>query len=127
MINFILSWGLIFLSAICDVSTMIFVKKRYIQIGNFPLDSLPAFFKYLVHFFSSPLSIIFLCLFFASPFLWFIALNRINLSIGYPVSIGIRLILVFLSSYLLLGEGLNFQKILALFLIFFSLYLFYRS
>ncbi len=126
MINFLLSWGLIFISSICDVLTMIFIKKRYIQIGNLQLSSFTSFLKWLINFFNSPLSIFFLALFFTAPVLWFIALNKINLSIGYPVGIGFRLILVVIFSYLFLGEVINFQKALALVLLFFSLYLLYR-
>lgn len=126
MMNFVLSWGILFISAACDVLTMLFVKKRYVQIGQLKMNSWASFTKWLINFVNSPLSIIFMILFFTAPLLWFIALNKINLSIGYPVSIGLRLILVVILSYLFLGEAINFQKVLALVLLFFSLYLLYR-
>jgi multidrug transporter EmrE-like cation transporter len=127
MKSFIFSWGIIFLSALCDSYAAYVVKFKFNELGKFSFNSFASFSEYFLKFFGSPLLISGIVAFAFAPALWFIALNRIDLSVGYPVLVVFHLIFVMLTGQFLLGESINIYKIIGTILILLSLFFFYKS
>lgn len=124
---FLLSWGLVILSAMCD-SYAAFVVK--LKLNEFSLGH-PASLKLIATFIGkilfSPLLISAVITFASAPFLWFLGLSRLELSSAYPVNVTMHLILIFLVSTFFLGELITIKKIAGSFLLLISLYLFFKA
>jgi multidrug transporter EmrE-like cation transporter len=121
------SWGLIFLSALLDSYAAFIVKTQFNRLGKLDYHSWKGFTQYLLGFVESPLLITALIAFISAPGLWFLALNRIDLSVGYPILVGFHLLFILIFGIVFLHEGLDWYKITGTILIFVSLYFFYRS
>jgi multidrug transporter EmrE-like cation transporter len=127
MKDFFLSWGLIFLSALFDSYAAFIVKTQFIKLGKIDFSSFKSVLKYLYVFFQNPILFTAIITFFAAPALWFIALNRIDLSVGYPVLVGFHLVFVLIFGIVFLSEGMTVNKAIGCFLILLSLYFFYKK
>ena len=127
MKQFIFSWGMIFLSALLDSYAAYIVKYKFNEMGKIDFSSFKAVFDYLWKFIQSPLLLTGVLAFICAPGIWFIALNRVDLSVGYPVLVVFHLIFVFLSGVFLLGEDMNPNKLIGTALILASLFFFYRQ
>jgi multidrug transporter EmrE-like cation transporter len=127
MKDLIFSWGLIFLSALCDSYAAFIVKTQFNKLGKIDFSSFKSVLKYLYIFFQNPILFTALLTFFAAPALWFVALNRIDLSVGYPVLVGFHLVFVLVFGILFLGEGMTVNKAIGCVLILLSLYFFYKK
>jgi len=55
------------------------------------------------------------------------ALNRIDLSIGYPILVGFHLVFVLLFGVFALNEGMSWNKLIGVLLVGLSLYFFYKK
>lgn len=126
MKDFILSWGLVFLSALFDSYAAFIVKTQFNKLGKIDFSGFDKLIDYMVNFFKNPLLFTALATFIAAPGLWFIALNRLDLSIAYPVLVGFHLIFVLFFGVAFLGEGLTLDKTIGCTLILLSLYFFYK-
>lgn len=124
MLKFWSSWVLVVLSAVCDSYAAYVVKHKFNMQGEMDLSSFAAVRAYLWHFVQSPLLLTAIFTFVAAPALWFIALNRLDLSVAYPVLVALHLVLVMLTGALLLGEDVNGFKIAGTILLLGSLVLF---
>jgi multidrug transporter EmrE-like cation transporter len=125
--NIFSSWGLIVLSALLDSYAAFIVKTQFNRLGKLDYHSWKGIVQYMSNFMQSPLLITALIAFVSAPGLWFLALNRIELSVGYPILVGFHLLFVLIFGVALLHEGLDWNKITGTLLIFASLYFFYRS
>lgn len=123
---FIMSYGLIFLSALCDSYAAFVVKHKFNEMGEIDLSSLAGFFEYMWQFVKSPLLLSAVITFVAAPGLWFLALNKIDLSIGYPILVVFHLLFVLILGVFFLGEAFTLNKIIGSVLIMISLYFFYK-
>lgn len=121
------SWGLIILSALLDSYAAFIVKTQFNRLGKLDYNSWKGFIQYLLSFMQSPVLITALIAFVSAPGLWFLALNRIELSVGYPILVGFHLLFILIFGVVFLHEGLDWNKIIGTLLIFISLYFFYRS
>lgn len=121
------SWGLIILSALLDSYAAFIVKTQFNKLGKLDYSSWQGIITYISSFVQSPLLITALIAFVSAPGLWFLALNRIDLSVGYPILVGFHLLFVLIFGVALLQENLDWNKITGTMLIFMSLYFFYRS
>lgn len=121
-----MTWGLIFLSALFDSYAAFIVKGRFNQLGAFELRSWGAAVSYFQSFFSSPLVWSAAIAFVAAPGLWFFALNRMDLSAGYPALVGFHLLFVFILGVFFLGEAISLNKLIAVFFLFLSLFFLFR-
>jgi multidrug transporter EmrE-like cation transporter len=65
--------------------------------------------------------------FIAAPALWFIALNRLDLSIGYPILVGFHLLFVLIFGTWFLHETMTLNKMIGTVFVFLSLYFFYKN
>jgi len=124
---FFSSWGLIILSALFDSYAAFIVKTKFNQLGPMDFSSFRGFLGYMMTFIKSPLLLTAIIAFVAAPGLWFLALNKMDLSIGYPILVGFHLVFVLIFGVLLLGEGLSTNKIIGLSLVLASLYFFYKN
>jgi len=125
--NFFLSWGLIILSALFDSYAAFVVKWKFNQLGPMDLSSFGSVWAYLAKFVQSPLLMTAVVTFCLAPGLWFLALNRIELSVGYPTLVGFHLVFILIFGLFLLGEPLTMRKATGLFLILVSLYFLFKS
>ena len=112
MKQFFLSWGLIILSAFFDSYAAYVVKKEFNYVGEIDFSSFKAFFLYVFKFVQSPLLLSALVAFVLAPGLWFIALNKIDLTIGYPLLVGFHLVFILLFGFYLLDESMSIYKII---------------
>lgn len=117
MKNFFLSWGLIILSALFDSYAAFIVKLKFNELGPVDFSSGRNFVAYLFEFVKSPVLITAVITFVVAPFLWFLALNRIDLTIGYPGLVGFHLVFIMALGVLFLGEPLTFRKLMGVVLV----------
>ena len=122
MISSLSSWLLIILSALFDSYAAFIVKLKFNALGPLPYHSLPAFTAYLMKFFKDPLLVTALFTFVTAPGLWFLALNRVNLSVGYPTLVAFHLIFILFFGLGFLGETLTVHRAIGIALIALSLY-----
>ncbi len=123
--NTLSGWLLIILSALFDSYAAFIVKMKFNELGPIPFHSLPVFVEYLIKFIKNPLLVTALITFLAAPGLWFLALNRVNLSVGYPTLVAFHLFFVLVFGVGFLGESLTFHRIAGIALI--SLGLFFLN
>ena len=116
------TWGLLILSVLFNVYGVFVVKARLNELGAFRLDSVKGFFSYCLLLLQSPVVVIGLILFFISPILFTIALSRMELSIAYPVQIGLNFLFLILLGLIFLGEQITVYKLAGMILIFAGIY-----
>lgn len=121
---FLLSWGLIILAALFDSYAAFIVKSRFNELGELNFNSLKSIIDYLFNFIKSPLILSGVLAFALAPILWFVALNKIEVSVGYPILVAFHLIFIVLFATLLLGEAITISKVIGMILIIFALFLF---
>ncbi|MBH46315.1 MAG: hypothetical protein CMC93_06835 [Flavobacteriaceae bacterium] len=122
-----LPWFLIFLAALFDSYASYVVKYKFNEMGEIKFNSLNSIISYLRPLLLSPFFLSGIFLFILAPFLWFFALNKIDLSVGYPVLVTFHLIFVYLISFLLLNENFNWYKLAGAVLLTISIFLFYKG
>ncbi len=115
-------WLLIICSALFDSYAAFIVKMKFNELGPMPLHSFSAFMEYMLKFLKNPLLATALVTFVAAPGLWFLALNRVNLSVGYPTLVAFHLLFVLIFGLCCLGEVLTVNRMIGIALIALSLY-----
>ena len=122
MKNFMASWGLVILSALLDSYAALIVKMKFNELGPLDYSSLSGFLKYLSLFVRSPLLVTALLAFVTAPALWFLALNKLDLSVGYPALVGFHLVFIMIFGLFLLGEPVTAGKLIGAGLVMVSFY-----
>ena len=120
-------WVLIILSALFDAYASYVVKYKFNELGEMKLNSFSSFLSYTKVLIQSPFFLSAVVVFILAPFLWFIALNNIQLSIGYPALVCFHLLFVYLISYFLLNELFNIYKVFGATFLLLSIFLFYKG
>jgi len=126
MKEFMSTWGLVLLSAFFDSYAAFIVKSRFNELGKMSFDSFSSVFGYLSKFIYDPFLFSAMVAFVLAPGFWFIALNRLDLSVAYPILVGIHLLLVFILGVWFLGESITLNKIIGTILILSSTYFFFK-
>ena len=121
------SLALIIVSALFDSYAAFVVKCKFNQLGPMDFSSFGSLSGYLFKLAGSPLFWTGLATFLLAPGIWFFALNRVDLSVGYPTLVGFHLIFILIFGVFLLGEAFTLRKGVSVSLILFSLYLLYKS
>ncbi|MCC6600736.1 MAG: EamA family transporter [Crocinitomicaceae bacterium] len=124
---FFLTWGLIILSALFDSYAAFVVKTKFNELGHIDFSSFRSFWSYVVGFIRNPKLLLAVTAFVAAPGLWFLALNRIDLSIGYPILVGFHLLFVLVFGIFALDESFTWNKMIGVALVLSSLYFFYKK
>ncbi len=126
MKTFLLSWGLIIISALFDTYAAFIVKMKFNQLGPIDFSSFQSVLKYLMTFLKSPILISAVITFALAPCLWFLALNRLDLSIGYPSLVGFHLVFILIFGIFFLGEPLTLGKVTGVVLVMISFFFLHK-
>ena len=124
--EFIFSWGFLFLAAVSDSFTLYVVKWRANIIGRFEFNSLESSFVYISNFIQHPMVGLGLITFMVGPFFGYIAITRLNLTIAYPVSVILHVLITFFFGIVLLNEPVGFYKIIGMSLLMIGLFFFFK-
>ncbi len=98
-------------SVVFNALGVFIVKLRLNQLGALNLSSVKVVLSYVVTFIQAPAVVIGLVLFFVSPFLFAVALSRMEITVAFPVQLGLNFLLVLLLAVLFLGEHLTAVKL----------------
>jgi len=107
---FFLSWGMLVLSVITNAFGAFAIKLRLNELGPIEFNSFKGIFSYMISLLSSWLVIIGGVSFVISPFIFMVALSRMDISIAYPVQIVLNFILLLVFAVMFLGESLTVTK-----------------
>ena len=127
MYNFLITWGMVIGTVILNSFGALAIKYKINQFGPVEFTPLSKLFSYFLTLLSSPLIIAGVFSIFGSAFLWMIALSRMDISLAYPVSVGLNFLIVISLGVILYSEPLNSSKIIAIGLILFSIVLLYKN
>lgn len=105
--NWFLSWGMLVVSVVFNALGASVIKWKLNEVGKIEFHSFQKLIEYALIFLRSPVVVISVLLFFASPFLFAVALSRLPLTMAYPVQIGLNFLLVLAVSVLFLNEKVS--------------------
>ena len=121
------SWFLIFFSSFCEAFSATIVKLRHNELGHVSFTDMGELARFTFDFFQDPWLILAGIAFVLSPICWFIALNRVQLSIGYPVLVVFHVIFIIYFSSFMLDENFDYNKMIGFGLMLVSLYCFRKE
>ena len=116
------SWGMLVVSVFFNVYGIFVIKMRFNEQGPIQLDSVRSVVHYFFILMKSPLVVSGLVLFFVAPFLFAVALSRMQISVAYPAQIGLNFLFLIILAMLFLGEHLTVPKAVGIILIFAGIY-----
>ena len=117
-----LSWGMLVLSVLFNVCGIFVIKMRLNELGPLPFDSVKAVLSYFLLLLKAPLVIGGVILFFIAPFLFAVALSRMEIAVAYPAQIGLNFLFLILLALLVLGEPMTPFKGIGMVLILIGIY-----
>jgi multidrug transporter EmrE-like cation transporter len=123
----VFNWTLVFASALFDSYAAFVVKSRFNQSEPINFSSFGSFFDSISSIFKDPIIFSAAVCFVSAPALWFIALNRLDLSVAYPVLVGLHLLMVVVVGAFFLNETFTLNKAIGTSLVLLSLLFFYSS
>lgn len=115
-------WGMLILSVVFNAYSIFLIKRRLNELGEIKLESFGFLFNYGLEFLKSPGALIGLVLFVAAPFFLAVAVSRMELTIAYPVQVGLNFVMVIALSVFYLGESLTVEKGIGIGLVLGSIY-----
>jgi multidrug transporter EmrE-like cation transporter len=121
------NWALVFASALFDSFAAFIVKSRFQKLGPINFSSATDLFNSIWSIFKDPIMVVAAFCFVSAPALWFFALNRLDLSVAYPVLVGLHLIMVIVVGAVFLNEPISLNKAIGTGLVLLSLVFFYSS
>ena len=122
--KFLSTWGLVILSAFLDSYAAFIIKGRFNQVGEIDFSSIKSFLNYMFEFIKNPWLFSALVTFVAAPAVWFVALNKLDITAAYPISIACHFFFIFFFGTFFLGEEINLMKIIGTALIAASFFFF---
>ena len=117
MKDLFLSWGMLVLSVMFNAFGVFVVKMKLNEFGAIKVDSLKAVLSAVVFLLKEPLVVIGVVLFFVAPFLFVIALSRMDIVIAYPAQIGLNFLCLVIFAVSFLGEQLTLARVVGSILI----------
>jgi multidrug transporter EmrE-like cation transporter len=126
MKEFLLSWGVLVASVLMNAYGAFIIKLRLNELGAFQMTTLKNASIYFFDLFKTPLAFTAGVLFAVSPFLFAIALSRMEITVAYPVQIGLNFVIVVLLALFFLGEQLTLIKCLGILFVFMGVFLLNR-
>ncbi len=115
--TWVMSWGMLLASIVMNSLGAFAIKYKMNQLGSLGLDSFSGGLRYLGQLFSSPAGLIGGVLFVLAPFVFAVALSRMEASVAFPIQAGLNFLILVGLAVLFLGEGLTPAKGLGLVLI----------
>ena len=126
MNKFLLSWGMVIGYVVLNSFGALIIKYKINAIGEVQLGSFKSFVNYFMELLKSPLIICGILSIFISAFVWMTALSRLQISLAYPVAVGLNFFVVVTVALIFLKEQLSVEKVIGIVLIFVSIYLLTR-
>jgi len=127
MKEWIASWGMLIVSVVFNALGVFIIKLRLNELGVIKMDAVRTVFSYFFVMVKSPLVIVGLVLFFLAPFIFAIALSRMEIVVAYPAQIGLNFLILVLLAIVFLGEHITSVKIIGTVLILSGVYFLNRS
>lgn len=124
--KFLLSWGMVLAYILLNSFGALIIKYKINEMGTIQLSSFRFVIKYFYELIKSPLIICGIFSIFISAFVWMVALSRLQISIAYPVAVGLNFIVVVTVALIFFKEHLSVEKIIGIVLIFISVFLISR-
>ena len=124
--KFLLSWGMVLAYIVFNSFGALIIKYKINEMGTIQLSSYRFVIKYFYELIKSPLIICGIFSIFISAFVWMVALSRMQISIAYPVAVGLNFIVVVTVALIFFKEHLSVEKIIGIVLIFISVFLISR-
>jgi multidrug transporter EmrE-like cation transporter len=119
-------WLLIFYAAIADCYAAYVIKLKFNEFGPVDFSNGGAVLDYAFKLLSSGMFISAISAYVIAPFLAFVALSKLELSVFYPVSIIFHMMFIVLLA-VLLGEMISLHKIIGIVLIVISLFFLFKG
>ena len=126
MNKFFLSWGMVIGYVVLNSFGALIIKYKINAIGEVQLGSVKSFINYFMELLKSPLIICGILSIFISAFVWMTALSRLQISLAYPVAVGLNFFIVVTVALIFLKEQLSVEKVIGIVLIFISIFLLTR-
>lgn len=117
MEHFLLTWGILIISAAANAFGAFVIKMNLNAAGPAPVTRPLAMIGYFFSLLRSPLVVFGVLLFFASPFLYSIALSRMEVSIAQPAFVGLNFSLLVICATTILRESWTWRKGLGMVLV----------
>lgn len=127
MKELILSWGVLILSIFFNVYGVFVIKLKINKLGPIPLDTVSMGLNYFFVLLKSPLVVSGVILFFIAPFLFAVALSRMEIAVAYPAQVGLNFLFLILLAVIFLGEEFTFYKILGIIFVLVGVYLLHKA
>ena len=124
--KFLLSWGMVLAYIVFNSFGALIIKYKINEMGTIQLGSFRFVIKYFYELVKSPLIICGIFSIFISAFVWMVALSRLQISIAYPVAVGLNFVVVVTVALIFFREHLSVEKIIGIVLIFISVFLISR-
>ncbi len=124
--KFLLSWGMVLAYILFNSFGALIIKYKINEMGTIQFSSFRFVIKYFYELIKSPLIICGIFSIFISAFVWMVALSRMQISIAYPVAVGLNFIVVVTVALIFFKEHLSVEKIIGIVLIFISVFLISR-
>jgi len=105
------SWGMLFLSVLFNVYAVFIIKLRLNELGPIKMEKIGAMVEYFFVLLKSPLVFGAIVLFSIAPFLFAIALSRMEIAIAYPAQVGLNFLFLILLAFIFLGEQMTVYKV----------------
>lgn len=119
--------GIIILIVIFGVGGQLLIKRGLSEVGIIELNSVNLILKSIVKIISNPLIVGGLVCSLVAAFFWLTALSRTELNYLYPLIGGLVYVVLFVASWLLLGEKANLPRVLGIATILIGIALLSRS
>jgi multidrug transporter EmrE-like cation transporter len=126
MNKFFMSWGMVIGYVVLNSFGALIIKYKINAIGEVQMGSLKSIVNYFMELLKSPLIICGILSIFISAFVWMTALSRLQISLAYPVAVGLNFFVVVTVALIFLKEQLSVEKVIGIVLIFISIFLLTR-
>lgn len=112
-----MAWTLLVGSVAFNAGGVFLLKRRMNDLGAIRISSAAAVWGYGVEMARAPSVWVGLVLFFLAPFLFAVALSRMEITVAYPAQVGLNFLVLYVLAVVSLGESLTVPKVLAALLV----------
>lgn len=116
---------LIILTSLLTVISQIFLKKGFMGSGEIKIDNFSELVGSLSRLIQEKYFLVGAFFALMAAFIWLIIVSKKDLTIVFPIAGGIFYILLFLFSWLFLGENITLWKLLGTIIIFLGISMFF--
>ena len=110
----LLSWGMLVASVLCNVFGVFIIKGKINALGAIKFESWRLVIGYFGALLQSPIVIVGVILFFLAPFLFAIALSRMDIVVAYPAQVALNFVILVVLAFVFLGEKITLYRLLGI-------------